>query len=67
MNTRLLDTLLLSRCDFLLKPNSAVSEWAIYYNPRLSRNSYTFWGGSQSNEGTQSLPGQELPAWMSDP
>ena len=55
----MLDTLLLSRCDFLLKPNSAVSEWAIYYNPRLSRNSYTLRMG---RAGT----GQPRPEWMGD-
>jgi len=35
------DTLLLSRCDYLLRPQSAVSEWAIYYNPHLINNSWT--------------------------
>lgn len=53
----MLDTLLLSRCDFLLKPNSAVSEWAIYYNPRLSHNSYTVRMGRAGH-------GQPMPAWM---
>ena len=38
----LVDTLLLSRCDFLLKPKSAVSEFAIYYSPRLINASYDF-------------------------
>mmetsp|Transcript_27876 Transcript_27876/g.63983 ORF Transcript_27876/g.63983 Transcript_27876/m.63983 type:complete len:459 (-) Transcript_27876:1468-2844(-) len=49
----LLDTLLLSKCDFLLKPSSAVSEFAIYFNPRLANNSYDF-----------NLHGQPLPRWL---
>ena len=31
----LIDALILSHCDFLLYTNSAVSEYAIYFNPRL--------------------------------
>ena len=31
----LLDCLILSRCDFLLKCTSAVGEYAIYFNPKL--------------------------------
>ena len=50
----LLDTLLLSKSDFLLKPSSAVSEFAIYYNPRLANASYDF-----------NLDGQPMPAWFS--
>lgn len=38
----LLDTLLLSRCDYLLKAASAVSEFAIYFSPRLINNSFDF-------------------------
>ena len=41
----MLDTLLLARCDFLLKPASAVSEFAIYYSgpdARLHARSYDF-------------------------
>ena len=38
----LLDTLLLSRCDYLLKAASAVSEFAIYFKPRLINNSFDF-------------------------
>eukprot|EP00966_Prymnesium_polylepis_P194718 4513965-Prymnesium_polylepis.1 len=38
----LLDSLLLSRCDYLIKSNSAVSEFAIYFNPRLVDASYDF-------------------------
>ena len=48
----LVDTLLLSRVDYLIKSNSAVSEFAIYYNPKLVNRSYDF-----------SLPGQALPSW----
>ena len=48
----LLDTLLLSKCDFLLKPSSAVSEFAIYFNPALANNSYDF-----------SIPDQPRPTW----
>ena len=47
------DTLLLSRSDFLLRLDSAVSEWAIFYNPRLIANSWTF-GASNG----------EAPSWM---
>ena len=36
----LLDTLLLSRCDFLIKGISMVSEFAIYMNMRLNASSY---------------------------
>ena len=35
----LLDALLLSRCDFLLKSSSAVGEFAIYWSPRLHERS----------------------------
>ena len=49
----LLDTLMLSRCDFLLKSASSVSEFAIYFNPQLARNSYDF-----------SIPDQPRPSWM---
>ena len=40
----LLDTLLLSRCDYLLKSASAVSEFAIYFNPALINRSHDFSG-----------------------
>ena len=36
----LLDSLLLSKCDFLLKSMSAVSEFALYFRPALHQNSY---------------------------
>ena len=48
-----LDALLLSKCDFLLKSASSVSEFAIYWNPRLANNSFDF-----------SLEGQPKPSWM---
>jgi len=35
----LIDTLLLSRVDFLLKCSSSVGEFAIYFNPALSQRS----------------------------
>ena len=34
----LVDSLLLSKCDFLLKSSSAVSEFSIYFNPKLINN-----------------------------
>ena len=34
----LLDTLLLSRANFLLKGTSAVAEFALYFNPALAAN-----------------------------
>ena len=50
----LIDALLLGRCDFLVKSKSAVSEFAIYFSPRLHNASYDF-----------ELNGQPLPvdAW----
>ena len=48
----IMDTLLLSKCDFLLKGASAVAEFAIYFNPDLALSSYDF-----------QLRGQELPKW----
>ena len=36
------DALLLAACDYLLKAASAVSEFAIYYNPSLIANSFDF-------------------------
>ena len=48
----LLDTLLLARCDFLLKPASSVSEFALYFNPRLVNHSFDF-----------ELEGQPEPEW----
>ena len=36
----LIDCLLLSKCDFLLKCSSAVSEFSIFYNLKLHNNSY---------------------------
>jgi len=47
-----LDALLLSRCDYLLKSNSAVSEFATYFNPSLITNSYDF-----------GLPDRTMPMW----
>ena len=38
----LLATLLLSKCDFLIKPRSAVSEFAVYLQPRLANASFDF-------------------------
>ena len=35
----LVDALLLARCDFLLRAQSAVAEFAIYFNPKLIENS----------------------------
>lgn len=35
----LIDSLLLSRCDFLLKCSSALGEFAVYFNPALHSNS----------------------------
>jgi|Transcript_23566 hypothetical protein len=49
----LLDTLLLAKCDFLLKSASAVSEFAIYFNLRLANDSFDF-----------NLQGQPFPEWM---
>lgn len=49
----LMDTLLLSRCDYLLKPQSAVSEFATYLNPLLAVNSYQ----------TFNMAGQPRPSW----
>ena len=46
----LIDALLLGRCDFLVKSKSAVSEFAIYFSPRLHNASYDF-----------ELNGQPLP------
>jgi hypothetical protein len=48
----LLDTLLLAKCDFLLKSASSVSEFAIYFSPRLINASFDF-----------SLGDQPLPSW----
>ena len=38
----LLDTLLLARCDYLLKAASSVGEFATYFSPRLARDSFDF-------------------------
>jgi hypothetical protein len=48
----LIDMLMLSKCNFLLKSASALSEFAIYYNPDLIFNSIDL-----------SIPGQLLPHW----
>ena len=48
----ILDTLLLAKCDFLLKSASSVSEFAIYFSPRLINESFDF-----------SLLDQPMPAW----
>jgi len=53
--TVLLDSLLLSKCDFLLKSASAVSEFAIYFNAKLIRKSYDF-----------SLTEHPQPTWAQD-
>ena len=38
----LLDTLLLSRANFLLKGRSAVAEFALYFNPALAANTVDY-------------------------
>lgn len=49
----LVDTLLLSKCDFLLRTiSSSVSEFAIYFNPVLHEQSYDL-----------TLKGQPRPGW----
>ena len=48
----MLETLLLSRCSFLLKAQSALSEWSIYWNPGLRNASFD-----------AGLKGQPLPEW----
>jgi hypothetical protein len=50
----LIDCLLLSRTNFLLKCTSAVGEFAFYFNPMLS--------GIDLNEQTRSLPKLQLMA-----
>ena len=49
----LIDTLLLSRCDFLLKGASAVSEFALYFSPSLANQSFDF-----------SIRDHPRPLWM---
>ncbi|KAL1529177.1 hypothetical protein AB1Y20_000136 [Prymnesium parvum] len=49
----LLDTLLLSKCDFVLKSASAVSEFALYFNPMLHNDSYDF-----------NIPDNPPPRWL---
>ena len=49
----LLDTLLLSKCDFLIKSMSFVSEFAIYFSPRLHELSYDV-----------KLSGHPEPSWL---
>ena len=51
------DTLMLSRCDFIIKPRSAVSEWAIFLNANLINNSYTIIDGATGSGGP-------LQEWM---
>ena len=51
----LVDTLLLSRCSFLLKSISAVSEFAVYLSATLRQNSYDL------NFATD--PQQPMPSW----
>ena len=43
---------MLSMCDYLLKSASAMSEFALYFNPRLINASYDF-----------SLAGSAPPEW----
>eukprot|EP00322_Chrysochromulina_rotalis_P024153 CAMPEP_0115877934 /NCGR_PEP_ID=MMETSP0287-20121206/26494_1 /TAXON_ID=412157 /ORGANISM="Chrysochromulina rotalis, Strain UIO044" /LENGTH=354 /DNA_ID=CAMNT_0003333495 /DNA_START=126 /DNA_END=1190 /DNA_ORIENTATION=+ len=50
----LFDTLLLSRCDFLLHAASGVAEAAMYWNPRLHHHSVHL----------QYSRGRQQPAWM---
>ena len=50
----LLDTLLLSRCDFLLHSASGVAEFAIYWSPALHKASVHL----------QYTRGRQQPAWM---
>ncbi len=52
----LLDTLLLSRCDFLLHSASGVAEFAIYWNYKLHRRSVHL----------QYAHGRRTPPWMSE-
>ena len=47
-----LDTLLLSRCDYLMKAGSAVAEFAIYFAPRLIDASFDF-----------NIADQQRPEW----
>jgi len=51
-STSVIDALLLSKCDFLIKSSSAVSEYAIYWNPSLVHRTYDF-----------DLPDQPTPDW----
>jgi len=37
-----MDTMLLSKSDYLIRPRSAVSEWSTFFNPRLISNSYIY-------------------------
>ena len=46
----LLDSVLLSKGDVLLGSNSAVSEFAVYFNPKLASNSFNLQFG--------------MPAWL---
>jgi hypothetical protein len=48
----IMDTLMLAKCDFLLKSASAVSEFAIYFNPKLIHNSIDL-----------SISDNPLPVW----
>ena len=56
----LIETLLLSYCDFLVKSSSAVSEFAIYLNPKLMANSYDY-GIADQRYSTA------LPKWVPPP
>lgn len=58
--TALVDTILLSRCDFLVKSRSAVSEFAIYYSPRLINASYDFELPDQPQPATAWWPPREV-------
>ena len=49
----LIDTLLLARSSFLVGSNSAVVNYAMYFNPQLQNNSYLL-----------DVSGQPRPPWL---
>uniref|UniRef100_A0A7S3SED9 Alpha 1,4-glycosyltransferase domain-containing protein n=2 Tax=Emiliania huxleyi TaxID=2903 RepID=A0A7S3SED9_EMIHU len=70
----LLDTLLLSRCDYLLKSSSAVSEFALYFAPRLIARTHDFsfeagspWGSPAGLPATNGRGGAPPWAWEPQP
>ena len=47
----LVDSLLLSRCDYLIKSASAVSEFALYWRPELANRTFDFtWVRGPANQ-----------------